>query len=380
VFGKRSFPKKLASLREQVGQMLIMGFDGTEMSAKLRSTLATLQPGGIILFARNIEHPAQTWQLLRDCEQSLITPPFLCVDMEGGTVDRLKKAIAPAPAAADVFATGDKKLYRKHGRVIGDAVRTLGFNVDFAPVSDIGFEAAKPVLTSRVVSDNPKQVVTYVREFLCGLEDARVLGCGKHFPGLGEANLDTHKELPSIKKSWSDLWHEDLYPYRMLKTKFPFVMVAHAMYPDVVKDKKPATLSKKWMTDILRKKIGYKGLALCDDLEMGGVLAAASIGEAAVETVRAGADIYMACHGEEAVWNCFHAVLSEADRDRKFARLVAERSARILEFKRKSRAMKRRASQPTQRVLEKIQRELWEFGEQVRLEAIGVEDQTLAAI
>ena len=355
--------------------MLIMGFDGTEMTAKLRSTLATLQPGGIILFARNIEHPAQTWQLLRDCEDAVTTPPFLCVDMEGGTVDRLKNAIAPAPPAADVFASGDKRLFRKHGRVIGAEVRALGFNVDFAPVSDLAFEAAKPVMTSRVVSDDPKQVVAYVREFLRGLDDANVLGCGKHFPGLGEANLDTHHELPSIRKSWKAMWDEDLYPYRALKAQFPFVMVAHASYPDITKDKKPATLSKKWMTDILRKKIGYKGLSLCDDLEMGGVLAAASIGEAAVETVRAGADIYMACHKEEAVWNCFHAVLSEADRNRNFAKLLAERSARILDFKRKSRAMKRRVPQPTQRTLDRVQRELWEFGEQVRLEAIAAEDE-----
>ena len=375
MFGNRTFSKKLAGLREQVGQMLIMGFDGTEMSTKLRSTLATLQPGGIILFARNIEHPAQTWQLLRDCEDAVTTPPFLCVDLEGGTVDRLKNAIAPAPAAEDVFATGDKRLFRRHGRVIGDEVRALGFNVDFAPVSDLGFPAAKPVMTSRVVSDDPKQVVVYVREFLRGLEDADVLGCGKHFPGLGEANLDTHKELPAIRKPWKRMWNEDLYPYRALKAQFPFVMVAHAAYPDVMKDKVPATLSKKWMTDVLRKKIGYKGLALCDDLEMGGVLAAASIGEAAVGTVCAGADIYMACHGEEAVWNCFHAVLSEADRDRKFARTVAERSARILDFKRRSRAMKHRVPQPTQRVVDRLQRELWEFSEQVRLEAIVAEER-----
>jgi beta-N-acetylhexosaminidase len=374
VFGTRTFSKKLAGLREQVGQMLIMGFDGTEMTAKLRSTLVTLQPGGIILFARNIEHPAQTWQLLRDCEEAVSTPPFLCVDLEGGTVDRLKKAIAPAPAAADVYATGDKRMFRKHGRVIGDEVRALGFNVDFAPVSDIGFEAAKPVLTSRVVSDDPKQVVTYVKEFLRGLDDANVLGCGKHFPGLGEANLDTHHELPSIRKPWKNLWNEDLYPYRALKNQYPFVMVAHASYPDVTKDKKPATLSKKWMTDVLRKKVGYKGLVLCDDLEMGGVLAAASIGEAAVETVRAGADIYMACHGGDAVWSCFHAVLSEADGDRRFAKLVAERSAKVLAFKQKSRALKRRVPQPTQRVLDRLQRELWEFGEQVRLEAIAAEE------
>src|SRR5262249_26858193 len=154
---------------------------------------------------------------------------------------------------------------------------------------------------------------------LRGLKSAKVLGCGKHFPGLGEANLDTHHELPSIAKSWKKLWAEDLLPYRRLRREIPFVMVAHASYPAVTKDKLPASLSRKWMTDILRKKIGYRGLIVSDDLEMGGVLAAGSIEEVAVETLRAGADIFLVCHNQELVWRSYEAVLREAERNRKFA-------------------------------------------------------------
>ncbi len=168
---------------------------------------------------------------------------FLCVDMEGGTVDRLKNAIAPAPSAEAVASTQDKKIFRAHGRLIGEEVRALGFNTDFAPVLDLSFAASRSVLTSRTVSDDPKQAVIYAREFLKGLREARVLGCGKHFPGLGEANLDTHEMLPLITKPWKRLWAEDLYPYRALRREMAFVMVAHAAYPAVTKSGIPASLS-----------------------------------------------------------------------------------------------------------------------------------------
>src|SRR5579859_6742020 len=281
------------TLAQQVGQLLIMGFDGTAVSAHLRTALATLQPGGVILFARNVESPRQTWELLRDCQADVATPLFRCVDLEGGTVDRLKNVIAPAPSVEAVAATADKKTFRRHGRLIGDECRALGFNVDFAPVFDLAFAASRSVLTSRTVSDDPKATIAYAREFLRGLADAHILGCGKHFPGLGEANFDTHKGLPAIEKSWKRLWAEDLLPYRRLRNAVAFVMVAHAAYTQVTGDRTPASLSRQWIADILRKKVGYKGLVVSDDLEMGGALAAGSIEHAAVESIRAGADIFL---------------------------------------------------------------------------------------
>ncbi|MGC2321379.1 MAG: beta-N-acetylhexosaminidase, partial [Terriglobales bacterium] len=288
----------MKSLHAQVGQLLIMGFDGSEPTPGLLQMLTMLQPGGVILFARNILEARQTWDLVHACRETVETPMFLCVDMEGGTVDRLKNAIAPAPSVEVVAKTDDKKIFRAHGRLIGEEVRALGFNTDFAPVLDLGFAASRSVLTSRTVSDDPKQAVIYAREFLKGLTDARVLGCGKHFPGLGEGNLDSHEMLPVIAKSWKRLWAEDLAPYRALRRVMPFVMVAHAAYPAVTKTGIPASLSPKWIADILRKKIGYRGLVVSDDLEMGGVQAAAPIDEAAVDTLRAGADMFLVCHNE----------------------------------------------------------------------------------
>jgi beta-N-acetylhexosaminidase len=346
-----------------------MGFNGTEMSAHLAKLLTEIKPGGIILFARNINTPQQTWKLLRDVRRLISTPMFLCVDMEGGKVDRFRDVLGPSPAAADVFASGDRKLFRRHGRVIGDAVKALGFNTDFAPVFDLGLEDSRSVLTSRTVSATPKDIIVYAREFLRGLKDAGVLGCGKHFPGLGAANLDSHHELPLVKRAWKQLWAEDLLPYRKLGNSVPFVMVAHAAYPAVTPDKTPASLSKKWMSGILRDKIGYRGLILSDDLDMGGVLAAAPIEQAAIQTIRGGADMFLVCQLEENAPRTFEAIVRAAEKDRNFARRVEQCCDHVLAVKKKRKELKKIAPVPSEKILSRLRRELWELGERTRMEA-----------
>jgi beta-N-acetylhexosaminidase len=349
------------TLRRQVGQLLILGFDGTEIDSKLRTTLSTLQPSGVILFARNIEEPKQTWRLLRDSQATTRIPMFLCVDLEGGTVDRLKKVIAPAPSVEQVFATGNRRLYRMHGNILGLEARGLGFNTDFAPVFDLSFAASRAVLGSRTASSDPLKTVAYAREFLKGLKAARVLGCGKHFPGLGEANLDSHQDMPVVQKGWKQMWQEDLLPYRELRAQVPFVMVAHAAYPEVTNDKTPASLSRKWMQDVLRKKIGYRGLIVSDDLEMGGVLSAGDIEDVAVETLRAGADMFLVCHNQELVWRAYEAVLRMAERDRNFAAQVERSAKRVLSFKRRSRELRGFSAEPGARVVEKLRKLVTDF-------------------
>src|SRR5262249_40143487 len=158
---------------------------------------------------------------------------------EGGKVDRLRNVIGPAPAPAAVFATGSRRIFRKHGRVIGENCHALGFNVDFAPAIDLAFEASRTVMNSRLVSADPKTTVSYAREFLAGLKAAHVVGSGKHFPGLGEGRLDSHHDLPVIEKNWKRLWAEDLAPYRALRRELPFVMVSHAAYPAVTRENTP---------------------------------------------------------------------------------------------------------------------------------------------
>jgi beta-N-acetylhexosaminidase len=364
-------PKKTSTsdIRESVGQLLIIGFDGTEMNAGLRALFNRIQPAGVILFKRNIQSPLQTWALLRECQKLVATPLFRCVDLEGGTVDRFRDALAPAPAPAHVFATGDRKLYRQHGRMIGQACRAMGFNVDFAPVLDLAFESARSVMGSRLVSDDPRQVITYARDFLAGLKSAGVLGTGKHFPGLGEAPLDTHKELPVVDKTWKDLWAEDLVPYRLMRRELPLVMVSHAAFP-AIDDRTPATLSKKWITGVLRKKIGYRGLVVTDDMEMGALMAAAAIEKATVGTIRAGTDLCLICHREELIMRGYEALIMEAERDPAFAARVQESARRVLARKKKTPGLRRFAPEPTAAGVGRLTREFWELGERVRLEGI----------
>jgi beta-N-acetylhexosaminidase len=362
--------QRTARKAPNLGQLLIVGFDGTEMTAKLSSLLTRLQPAGVILFARNIKSSGQTWQLLRDCQNSVSTPLFTCVDLEGGSVDRFRDLLGPAPSAAEVFATGDRKLFRRHGQGIGENCRALGFNVDFAPAVDLAFEASRSVMSSRAVSADPKGVTQYAREFLAGLRAANVLGCGKHFPGLGEGRLDSHDELPVIEKPLKKLWAEDLVPYRMLRQQMPFVMISHAAYPQVTRDRIPASLSKIWITDILRKRIGYRNLIVSDDLEMGGVLAAASVGKAAVEHIRAGGDLCLICHREDYIRQAYEELIVTAERDRKFAKRVEESARRVLGFKKKWPKILRRAKAPSQAMVANLSRKLWEFGEQVRIEGL----------
>lgn len=356
---------------ETLGQLLIVGFDGLEISPRLTSLLTLLQPAGVILFARNIQSPEQTGLLLRDCQKRVAAPLFTCVDLEGGTVDRFRDALGGAPSAAEVFATGDRALFRKHGEIIGSNCRALGFNVDFAPVLDLAFEASQSVMGSRAVSADPREVVIYAREFLAGLRAAKVMGCGKHFPGLGEGKLDSHHELPVIEKSLPKLWAEDLLPYRTLRRQLPMVMISHAAYPKVTREKTPASLSKRWITDILRKRIGYRNLIVSDDLEMGGVLAAASVGDAAVEFVRAGGDLCLVCHREDYILQAHAALIKAAEKDLKFARRVADAVRTVAAFKKQSSSIGgsgRATPAPSSVTVEKLSRRLWEFGEQVRLE------------
>jgi beta-N-acetylhexosaminidase len=354
-----------------IGQLLIVGFDGTAMTPRLSSLLERLQPAGVILFARNIKSAEQTWTLLCDCQKSVATPLFTCVDLEGGHVDRFRDVLGPTPAAADVFATGDRKLFRRHGQVVGENCRALGFNVDFAPVLDLAFEASRSVMSSRSVSPNPRETVAYAREFLAGLRGAHVLGCGKHFPGLGEGTLDSHHELPVIEKQMKKLWAEDLLPYRMLRAEMPLVMISHAAYPLVTYDRTPASLSKVWIKDVLRKRIGYRNLIVSDDLEMGGVLSAAPVGKAAVEFVRAGGDLCLTCHRADYIAQAFEELVKTAQHDPKFARRVEESVRRVLAFKKKSANTLRRTKAPSSATVERLSRNLWEFGEQVRLEALN---------
>ena len=316
-----------ATIREAAGSLLVVGLSGTELTGLERAWLKLVRPSGIILFRRNIADAVQTRALLAESTGYCQNFNLRCVDIEGGTVDRLRDAVAPMPSAKAVAGTGQIKLMRRHGELIAREALAFGFNTTLAPVLDLALPESAVVMGSRSVSANPLDVITYVRNVLAGMAAQRVVGCGKHFPGLGGGTLDSHLETPAIGRSWSELWREDLVPYRELARDLPMVMVNHASYPKTRGGDCPATTSAYWITTVLKKRIDYKGLIFSDDMEMGGILKAAPIEEAVVLAVRAGIHLMEICHSPELILRGFEGLIAEAERSAAFRKLLLERAA-----------------------------------------------------
>jgi beta-N-acetylhexosaminidase len=330
----------MATLSEHVGQIFWIGFEGNAWSPDLEELLREVHPGGVIVFSRNIATPQQFAELVRKIAAFLAEPPspppLLAIDLEGGKVDRLRETLAPLPSARDAARAG---LARELGRIAGREVAAFSLNVDFAPVLDLGLPESESVLGTRTAGPSPEQVARFGEQFLDGLAESGVLGCGKHFPGLGSGCLDSHLAMPRIEKDAAALWEQDLFPYRALAPRLPMVMVAHAAYPALnpgssdtdSKQLLPASLSRNIVADLLKARIGYKGLVLCDDLEMEGALEGRTIGEAAVAAVRAGCDMLLVCRHAANVRAAFEAVLREAERDSDFRAMVDEVAQKVIQ-------------------------------------------------
>jgi beta-N-acetylhexosaminidase len=316
-------------LRELAGNLIMVGLEGPALTKVERAWLRLLRPMGIILFRRNIESVEQSAALLREVTATVGRPMLRCVDLEGGLVDRLRDAIAPMPSPAQVFATGRPELYRKHGQLIGKAAHSAGFNATLAPVLDLALPESAAVMKTRVVAADPAGVVRYASAFLDGLAEQGVVGCGKHFPGLGGGDLDSHHALPVIRRGWQQMWSSDLIPYRELTERLPIVMVSHAAYPVVTRSKAPASISDHWIRNVLRKRVNFRGLVLSDDMEMGGILTQCSMEEAAVRAIAAGTDVIEICHSPALIFSAFEALLREAETSDSFAGQVRAASRRV---------------------------------------------------
>jgi beta-N-acetylhexosaminidase len=350
-------------LRKQVGMLLIAGLEGTALNALERSWLKVIQPGGVILFRRNIEEAGQTYRLLAEIDSLSALPLFRCVDLEGGVVDRLRDLIAPIPSLAAVAASSKRSNFLKHGKLIGREARALGFNVVLAPVLDLALPESQRVMGTRTFFADPQKVIAYADAFLDGLEAAGILGCGKHFPGLGGGTLDSHHATPVIDRSVEDLWTCDLLPYRTLKSRLPMVMVSHASYPQS-DDDQPASVSSYWITDVLKKRIGYHGLVVSDDMEMGGILTQTSIEEAAVLAVAAGTHLIEICKDPALLLRAYEALLSEAERSEAFRRKV-ESACRKIDLARRAIAATLPDKPPTRLQIERLRGEIAAFRERL---------------
>jgi beta-N-acetylhexosaminidase len=307
------------SLAEKVGQLFFVGLPGPELDDAAREVLETIRPGGICFFARNIRDARQTRELLDKLTASLSIRPFLSIDQEGGLVDRLRRILQPMPAA-DRFHSADEA--REFGRLVGEALLILGFNMNFAPVVDVVDEfrsGSQNGLRSRTFGRSADQAYELGAAFLAGLEDNGCIGCLKHFPGLGASRVDSHEDLPAVDISEEELETVDIAPYRRIlqNSEAVPIMIAHAAYPahrlqemDQNGRLLPSSLSFNFVTDLLRTRLQFNGLVLTDDLEMGAVMKHYSAGEACVRAIRAGNDMVTICATPERMREGFERVMS----------------------------------------------------------------------
>jgi beta-N-acetylhexosaminidase len=360
------------TIREAAGTLLVVGLAGTELTALERAWLKLIRPGGVILFRRNIVDVEQTRALLNEATGLGARHAVRCVDVEGGTVNRLRDALAPI-ASAQAVAAADRNgkkasLARKHGELIALAVKSFGFNTTLAPVVDLTLPEATDVLGSRTTGATAADVIAYAREFLAGVARQGVVGCGKHFPGLGGASGDTHFVTPAIERRWEQIWNEDAVPYRELHKQMPMIMMNHAAYPRTPGKNVPASASRFWITETLRKKIGYKGIVLSDDLEMGGILKFLPVEEAAVEAIRTGSDLLEICHSAELILRSYEALIAEAERSTAFQKILLKAAGDSA--RKRARIYPPRASaSPSSKALESLRSKILSFNESVAAQA-----------
>jgi beta-N-acetylhexosaminidase len=307
-----------------VGQHLFVGIPGKELTPATRRFLNDLQPGGVILFARNVGTAGELRALGRALRTELKHRPLVAMDQENGRVNRLREIAGELPTIADLKREGAVEKVEEFGRNIGRWLHQFCVDIDFAPVFDLELAVADNALRDRCWGRTADEVIQWAGAFLEGLEREGVAGCPKHFPGLGGATFDSHDKLPTINRSRENMLRHDVEPYRHFMRRLTAVMVGHGLYPAL--DTQPASLSRMVIGDLLRRQLGFAGLVLTDDLEMGAIT---DFREAVVEAFGAGADMLLVCHTPEKMYAA-HEALSKAKISRE---RFAESQKRIQQFR-----------------------------------------------
>ncbi|MCF6312952.1 MAG: glycosyl hydrolase [Verrucomicrobiales bacterium] len=289
---------------KSLGQLLLTGVPGPELDAETAARFRKLQPGGFILFGRNIKSPQQLRKLIDDLRDLSDTEPFITIDQEGGRVSRLRLIGNEPPNAQALRKKGDRNLILRHGDLTGRILRTFGFNMDLCPVLDISFDdEADNSLKGRCWGEDAKQVIDNASVFNRAMRAQGILSCGKHFPGYASAEVDPHHELPVIDKTLAQMEAAELLPFRALLPDLDSVMTCHSHYPcwDADRPRWPASLSKNVIGQFLRNQLAYDGLVMTDDLDMGAILNEVTFEETILAAVEAGNDLVMICHRVELV-------------------------------------------------------------------------------
>jgi beta-N-acetylhexosaminidase len=313
-------------LEQQIGQFLFIGLPGTELDSETRALIEEVQPGGVIIFGRNVAGPEQLRSLLDGVRELIKTPPLFGIDQEGGLVDRLRRIFTPMPSARTIRQHGDLAAARALGRITGEVLRMLGFNLNFAPVMSIMTEDRDLLsngLYSRSFGRSPGEVLGYTTVYMRGLQGTGMVGCLKHFPGIGAGEVDSHEEMPVVQLSHDDLIAQDLAPYIELfqrrDDRIRCVMVSHGGFPNIdIREEitggllEPASLNYNIVTKLLREELGYKHLVVTDDLEMGAIARHCDIEDASVRAMKAGEDMLLICASPDKIRRGYQGLLAAA--------------------------------------------------------------------
>ncbi len=281
--------------RYPVARRFLVGFEGTTLPAQVQQWLGE-KLAGVALYSRNFRNVEGLASLTSQIKSAARGPVLIGIDQEGGTRFSLPEPFAQWPSPSQLGRLADANAVESVARAIGSELAAAGCNLDFAPMLDLHVNASSPVTQVRSFGSDPHLVGKLGAAFLRGLGAAEVLGCAKHFPGHGDANVDPHEDLPVFHGSADRLAHADLVPFATaIAAGVPTIMTAHILLPKI-DPAHPASLSRKILTGILRHQMQFKGLILADDLGMGAIARRHAPGEAAVATFAAGADIAMFCH------------------------------------------------------------------------------------
>jgi len=282
-----------------LGQFLLTGVPGKELDSETAARFKKLQPGGFILFGRNIESPEQLRKLIDDLRDLSDIEPVITIDQEGGRVSRLRLIGDEPPNAQSLREMGDLDLIRKHGELTGRILRLFGFNLDLCPVLDISHNGdTDNSLLGRTWGLTPKEVIDNASLFNLAMRKQGILSCGKHFPGYSAAEVDPHHAMPVINKSLEEMEEHELVPFRAMAEDVDSMMIGHAHYPcwDSERPRWPASLSNNVIQKFLRDQLGYDRLVMTDDLDMGAILNEVTFEDTVRYAMEAGNDFIMICH------------------------------------------------------------------------------------
>jgi beta-N-acetylhexosaminidase len=306
-----------STLRRQIGQLLIAGFEGHTLPVELVSLAREFGLGGVILFARNISEPAEVAELCHHAARLVPDLPlWISVDQEGGRVARLRTPFTEWPPMATLGRSGDLSLATRFGRALAAELRAVGITLDYAPVLDVLTNPKNPVIGDRALSDRADAVAVMGSAIVQALQSEGVAACGKHFPGHGDTSTDSHLELPLVEHPIERLRGVEFVPFKAaIAAGVTAIMTAHVMMP-ALDEQRPATLSRRIVHGLLREELGFNGVILSDDLEMKAIADGYAVPSAAVLSVEAGCDGVLICSGNHdvhaaALESLIHAVEEE---------------------------------------------------------------------